>query len=279
MLSIRHLSKSYANFNLSGISFDVPDGAVVGLIGENGAGKSTLLKCILGAVSPDGGQIALAGKPLSSLTKRERQRIAFVLDDVGLPLELGLKATNTVLYKLYETWDAAKFRSFCEKFALPERKPLKEFSKGMKMKAAIAAALSRESSLLILDEPTSGLDPVVRDEILELLYDYEREDRAILLSSHITSDLEKIADYIAFLHDGRLIFCEEKDKLLEKYAVYAVSEGRLSELGGGAIVRVLKREYGTEVLAERERMPETFEGRAVSLEELMLFYAKGEKVC
>ena len=279
MLSIQHFTKNYPNFTLSDVSFDVPDGAVVGLIGENGAGKSTLIKGILGAVTPDGGRILMNGKELSALSKGERQNIAFVLDDVGLPLELSLKATGRVLSNIYETWDSAGFHALCERFALPERKPLKNFSKGMKMKAAIAAALSHESKLFVLDEPTSGLDPVVRDEILELLYDYGRADRAILLSSHITSDLEKICDYIVYLHEGRLIFCEEKDKLLEKYAVYMVDEGRLKELDEGAIVRVLRREYGTEVLAERARMPEAFEARPVSLEELMLFYAKGEKIC
>lgn len=193
MLSIKGLKKHYFNFDVDEVSFDIPDGSVVGLIGENGAGKSTVIKCILGAVHPDGGQILLNGKLIDGLSRSERQKIAFVLDDIGLPMELNLTMLNKVLSNVFEKWDGQKFRNLTRKFNLPDKKPLKQFSKGMKMKAAIAVALSYDSQLLILDEPTSGLDPVVRDEILQMIYDYNQNDnRAALISSHITTDLEKI---------------------------------------------------------------------------------------
>ena len=223
MLSINGLSKHYTNFDVNNVSFDIPDGMVVGLIGENGAGKSTIIKSILGVVHPDGGEIVFNGTPVSKLNKAERQKISFVLDDMGLPIELTLSMLDKVLSNIYGKWDSAKFHSLVQRFQLPENKLFKEFSKGMKMKATIAVALSYESNLLILDEPTSGLDPVVRDEILQMIYDYNQENNhAALISSHITTDLEKICDYIVYIHNGRVIFNEEKDELLSKYAVYSV---------------------------------------------------------
>lgn len=280
MLSIKGLNKRYSNFDVGDVSFDIPDGSVVGLIGENGAGKSTVIKCILGAVHPDGGQILFNGKRLDGLSRAERQKIAFVLDDIGLPMELNLTMLNNVLSNIFEKWDGQKFRNLTRKFNLPDKKPLKQFSKGMKMKAAIAVALSYDSQLLILDEPTSGLDPVVRDEILQMIYDYNQsENRAALISSHITTDLEKICDYIVYLHNGRVVFNEEKDKLLGTYAVYSVDEAQLKELEEGAAVKVMRREYGTDILAVRDKMPGDFEYRPATLDDIMLFYSKGEDIC
>lgn len=280
MLSINGLSKHYTNFDVNNVSFDIPDGMVVGLIGENGAGKSTIIKSILGVVHPDGGEIVFNGTPVSKLNKAERQKISFVLDDMGLPIELTLSMLDKVLSNIYGKWDSAKFHSLVQRFQLPENKLFKEFSKGMKMKATIAVALSYESNLLILDEPTSGLDPVVRDEILQMIYDYNQENNhASLISSHITTDLEKICDYIVYIHNGRVIFNEEKDELLSKYAVYSVDEQQFKELDKAAIIKVLHREYGTDVLALKEKMPQDFDFKAVTLDDIMLFYSKGESVC
>lgn len=280
MLSINGLSKHYTNFDVNNVSFDIPDGMVVGLIGENGAGKSTIIKSILGVVHPDGGEIVFNGTPVSILNKAERQKISFVLDDMGLPIELTLSMLDKVLSNIYGKWDSAKFHSLVQRFQLPENKLFKEFSKGMKMKATIAVALSYESNLLILDEPTSGLDPVVRDEILQMIYEYNQENNhAALISSHITTDLEKICDYIVYIHNGRVIFNEEKDTLLSKYAVYSVDEQQFKELGKAAIIKVLHREYGTDVLALKEKMPQDFDFKAVTLDDIMLFYSKGESVC
>lgn len=280
MLSIRGLSKRYMNFSVEDVTFNVPDGTVVGLIGENGAGKSTIIKSVLGAVHPDGGEILVDGMPLDKLDRRGRQKISFVLDDMGLPMELTLSMLDKVLSNIFEKWDSAKFKSLVQKFGLPEKKMLREFSKGMKMKATIAVALSYESNLLILDEPTSGLDPVVRDDILEMIYDYNRQNgRAALISSHITTDLEKICDYIVYIHGGKVIFNEEKDELLSRYAIYSTDEKQLAELDKTAVVKVLHRDYGVDILASKEKMPRDFEYRPVSLDDIMLFYSKGESIC
>lgn len=280
MLSIRGLSKRYMNFSVEDVTFKVPDGTVVGLIGENGAGKSTIIKSVLGAVHPDGGEILVDGMPLDKLDRSGRQKISFVLDDMGLPMELTLSMLDKVLANIFEKWDSAKFKALVQKFGLPEKKMLKEFSKGMKMKATIAVALSYESNLLILDEPTSGLDPVVRDDILEMIYDYNRQNgRAALISSHITTDLEKICDYIVYIHGGKVIFNEEKDELLSRYAIYSTDEKQLAELDKTAVVKVLRRDYGVDILASKEKMPQDFEYRPVSLDDIMLFYSKGESIC
>lgn len=280
MLSIKNYAKHYKNFDIEDISFDIPDGMVVGLIGENGAGKSTIIKSILGAVHLDGGNILFNGREILKVGKKERQQISFVLDDTGLPMELNLAMLDNVLSCIYDKWDSSKFRELVRQFALPEKKLFKDFSKGMKMKAAIAVALSYDSTILILDEPTSGLDPVVRDEILEMIYNYNKDgNRAVLLSSHITSDLEKICDYIVYIHDGKIIFNEEKDVLLNKYAVYSIDEKKLGELDGDAFVRIIRREYGMEVLAEKDKMPHDFEYKPVTLDDIMLFYSKGEQIC
>ena len=280
MLSIKNYAKHYKNFDIEDISFDIPDGMVVGLIGENGAGKSTIIKSILGAVHPDGGNILFNGREILKVGKKERQQISFVLDDTGLPMELNLAMLDNVLSCIYDKWDSSKLRELVRQFALPEKKLFKDFSKGMKMKAAIAVALSYDSTILILDEPTSGLDPVVRDEILEMIYNYNKDgNRAVLLSSHITSDLEKICDYIVYIHDGKIIFNEEKDVLLNKYAVYSIDEKKLGELDGDAFVRIIRREYGMEVLAEKDKMPHDFEYKPVTLDDIMLFYSKGEQIC
>lgn len=280
MLSIRDLKKHYENFDIENVSFDIPKSAVVGLIGENGAGKSTVIKCILGAVHPDGGQILFDGKEIRETCRKDRQKIAFVFDDTGLPLELDLGMLDKVLCRIYDKWDTAKFRSLIREFSLPRDKMLKDFSKGMKMKAAIAVAFSYNSDVLILDEPTSGLDPVVRDEIIEMIYNYNQNgDRSVLLSSHITADLEKICDYIVYIHEGRIIFNEEKDELLNRYAIYSIEDKHLRELNKSAFIKVLKREYRTEILAQKDKMPKDFEYKPVTLDEMMLFYSKGEDVC
>ena len=280
MLSIRDLKKHYENFDIENVSFDIPKSAVVGLIGENGASKSTVIKCILGAVHPDGGQILFDGKEIRETCRKDRQKIAFVFDDTGLPLELDLGMLDKVLCRIYDKWDTAKFRSLIREFSLPRDKMLKDFSKGMKMKAAIAVAFSYDSDVLILDEPTSGLDPVVRDEIIEMIYNYNQNgDRSVLLSSHITADLEKICDYIVYIHEGRIIFNEEKDELLNRYAIYSIEDKHLRELNKSAFIKVLKREYRTEILAQKDKMPKEFEYKPVTLDEMMLFYSKGEDVC
>lgn len=278
-LTIKNLCKHYQNFDIDNVSLSIPSGSVVGLIGENGAGKSTIIKSILGITKIDGGEIAFNGTDIRNLSKEEKQKIAFVLDDSGLPQNLDLKTMNKMFSSIYSTWNVNLFNEYVQKFNLPNDKEHSKFSKGMKMKVALAVAFSHESELLILDEPTSGLDPVVRDEILELLYDYCKDDKAIIISSHITSDLEKICDYVIYVHNGKVVMSEQKDELLQKYAIYQLDKKQLLELQPQAVSRVLKKEFGMEALALKERMPKDFDYRPIVLDDIMLFYSKGEKLC
>lgn len=278
-LTIKNLCKHYQNFDIDNVSLSIPSGSVVGLIGENGAGKSTIIKSILGITKIDGGEISFNGTDIRNLSKEEKQKIAFVLDDSGLPQNLDLKTMNKMFSSIYSTWNVNLFNEYVQKFNLPNDKEYSKFSKGMKMKVALAVAFSHESELLILDEPTSGLDPVVRDEILELLYDYCKDDKAIIISSHITSDLEKICDYVIYVHNGKVVMSEQKDELLQKYAIYQLDQKQLLELQPQAVSRVLKKEFGMEVLALKERMPKDFDYRPIVLDDIMLFYSKGEKLC
>lgn len=278
-LTIKNLCKHYQNFDIDNVSLSIPSGSVVGLIGENGAGKSTIIKSILGITKIDGGEISFNGTDIRNLSKEEKQKIAFVLDDSGLPQNLDLKTMNKMFSSIYSTWNVNLFNEYVQKFNLPQDKEYSKFSKGMKMKVALAVAFSHESELLILDEPTSGLDPVVRDEILELLYDYCNDDKAIIISSHITSDLEKICDYVIYVHNGKVVMSEQKDELLQKYAIYQLDQKQLLELQPQAVSRVLKKEFGMEVLALKECMPKDFDYRPIALDDIMLFYSKGEKLC
>ena len=192
-------------------------------------------------------------------------------------MEVNLKVLNIIMSNIFVKWNSDKFKKLIAELELPSDKLIKDFSKGMKMKAAIAVALSHDSELLVLDEPTGGLDPVVRDEILELLYDYvQKEDRAILISSHITRDLEKLCDYIVYIHKGKVLLSEEKDVLLDKYSVYSCDEKMLKELDSETVERFIRREFGIDVLVKKENLPQGFEGKRVSLDDIMLFYSKGE---
>ncbi len=279
IVELKNVCKQYSEFNLKNISFSIPEGVVVGLVGENGAGKSTIIKSIINAIHPDSGQIFFKGKEINTLSKSERQKIGVVLDDTGLPLELNINTLDKVLKNIYSTWHSDKFNSYVNKFNLPKKQSIKSFSKGMKMQLALAVAFSYDNDVLILDEPTSGLDPVVRDEILSMLYDYIQDGKkSVLISSHITSDLEKLCDYIVYLHKGKIELDEEKDKILEKYAVYGIEEKILKELDKNAIVKILRRSYGLDLLAIKKLMPANFEYRPVKLEDIMLFYSKGENI-
>ena len=275
-LEIKNLTKRYKNFTLDGVDLEVPQGTVVGFIGENGAGKTTTLKAVLGLIKPDSGEIKIFGKDVSELTQTERQKIGVVFDEGCLPQALNLYETQKVMANVFASWDKNKFAYLTNKANLPQDKAIKDFSRGMKMKAAIAVALSHESDLLILDEPTGGLDPVVRDEILELFYDYmQDENKSIIISSHILSDLQKLCDYIAFIQKGKIVFFEEKDKLLYGYAVIRGADEDTVESVKSFAVKKIKREYGTDLLVKRSGSYEFKDADNASVEDIMLFYAKG----
>lgn len=270
-LEIKNLTKHYNGFTLDNISFSLPQGCILGLIGENGAGKSTTIRSILGSLKYDG-DIKVLGKSMSADLKN---RIGVVLDEVGFPDKLNVKDVNAIMKNMFTNWDNDAFLGYIKKFGLPDDKAFSEFSKGMKMKLGIAVALSHNAELLILDEPTSGLDPLVRDEIIDILNDFTRDDNhSILISSHIVSDLEKLCDYIAFLHKGKLMLCEEKDALLEQYVFINTSEEKLAELDENAVKGKRSSKWGTEAIVDRELIPDSFDTKPVTIEDLFIFMAK-----
>ncbi len=278
-VEIENLCKSYGDFSLKNISFCVPEGCVVGLIGENGAGKTTTIKCILSAVKADGGTVKVFGKLARELGADERARIGVVTGGSGLPSNLSVKQVEKAMRGIFRGWSGESFCRYAEKFNLSADKKVRELSGGMKQKLALAVALSHESDLLILDEPTTGLDPVARDDVLEEFYEYiQRENRSVLITSHITGDLEKICDYIAFIHNGALLFFEEKDKLYEKYGIVRGDMASINRLGKDAVVAYTASPYGASALALKEKLPKGVAAERAGIEDIMLYVIKGEKL-
>lgn len=275
-LSIRNLTKRYKDFTLDNISLELPGGCVMGLIGENGAGKSTTIKAITGAVRPDEGKIFVLGSDIKDEEYiRRKEEIGVVMDEACFPDVLTPAQVNEVMKKIYVNWQEDTYDQFLKKFDLPLKKTFKEFSKGMKMKLSIAVALSHGAKLLILDEATSGLDPIVRDEILEVFNDFTRdEEHSILISSHIVSDLEKICDYIAFIHKGKLLFCEEKDILQEQYGLLSISARDFEAIDPEAIISSRNTGYGVEALVRRDMIPEGIRLEKAGIENIMIAMAK-----
>lgn len=276
VLSIRDLTKRYEGFTLENINLELPGGCVMGLIGENGAGKSTTIKAITGAVHPDEGEIFVLGcDNRSEEYIGKKEEIGVVMDEACFPDALTPVQVNEVMKQIYSNWQEEEYYQLLKRFDLPFKKPFKEFSKGMKMKLSIAAALSHQAKLLILDEATSGLDPIVRDEILEMFNDFTRdESHSILISSHIVSDLEKICDYIAFIHKGKLLFCEEKDLLQEQYGLLSVSERDFEAIDPEAVVSSRNTGYGVEALVRRDMVPEGFRLEKAGIENIIVAMAK-----
>ena len=274
-LEIKNLTKHYGDFTLDNLNLTLPSGCIMGLIGENGAGKSTTIKLILDMIRRDEGTITLLGRDNRENITLTKQDIGVVLDEVGIPACLSAVQVGKVMARTFTRWDKELYAQYLKKLNLPEKRPFKEYSKGMKMKLGIAVALSHHPKLLILDEATSGLDPVVRDEVVEMFSEFTRdEDHAVLISSHIVSDLEKICDYIAFLHQGKLMLCEEKDRLLEEYGLIHCSREQLSELDQAAVKGVKTSPYGVEALVRRDGVPAGMTVSPVSIEELFIFMVK-----
>lgn len=271
-IELKGLRKSFPDFTLGPVDLAVPEGTILGLIGENGAGKSTTIKLMLGLLRTDGGSITILGQDAKKLDKNE---IGVVLDEPGFPSLLNAKEIRSFLKDIYRNWDDAAWQDYMRRFELPQEKKFSEFSKGMKMKLAIAAAMSHRARLLILDEPTSGLDPVVRDEVVGILSEFTREpDHSVLLSSHIVSDLEKLCDYIAFLHKGQLLLNEEKDALYEEYGLLRCDLETLRTLDPNAIIGKKETPYGAEVILRREAAG-NLTLSPIGIEELFVFMVKG----
>lgn len=277
-LEIKNLTKSFKGFKLDNVSLTLPNGCIMGLIGENGAGKSTLIRCILDILHKDGGTITVLGRDNRDNLKLTKEEIGVVTDEVGIPECLNAKQVGKIMKNTFKSWDEKAYENYLTKLAIPDGKQFKDFSRGMKMKLGIAAALSHGSKLLLLDEATSGLDPVVRDEVVEMFGDFTRdESHSVLISSHIVSDLEKLCDYVAFLHKGRLLLCEEKDRLLEEYCILRCEAERLKTLDPKNIISKKETPYGAEAVILRSAVPKDADISPVSLEELFVHMVKEER--
>lgn len=280
-LVVKRLKKKYRDFTLDDVSFNIPCGMIVGLIGENGAGKSTTINAILGLIKKDAGTISILGKQDNEIDNGIRNQIGVVFDGSNFPSVLSARKLNNVFKNIYSTWDENGYFSLLQKMSLPKDKKIKEFSKGMKMKLSIAVALSHHSKLLILDEATSGLDPVVRDDILDMFLDFvQDENNSILVSSHITSDLEKVADYIVFINKGKVVFSKPKDELKYQYGIIKCGAAQFDAIDKEEIIAYRKQDYEWEVLvadrtAAQKKYPKAVIDSA-TIDEIMLLYVKGE---
>ena len=276
IINLKNVEKEFYGFKLGPLDLNIKKGTVTGLIGENGAGKSTTLKLLLNALKKDRGTIEVFGKDINDLSEEEKYKIGFVYDDLYLPDTMDIGEIETFHEKLYrEYWQEDIFYGLVDRFNLPEKKAIKSFSRGMKMELSFALALSHNAELLILDEATSGLDPVARDDFLDILLDFiQDENHTVLISSHILSDLEKIADYIAFIHKGDLLFNEEKDRLMEIYGLVSLNDEEYESLDKDAIVAVRKHKFGHECLVVREKMPDGLELENPSIEDIMVYMIK-----
>lgn len=278
VLEIRNLTKSYPGFTLDNLNLVLPSGCIMGLIGENGAGKSTTIKLILDMIHKDSGSITIFGKDNGDGIELTKEDIGIVMDEAGIPECLTVGQMGNVMKHTFQNWDEDEYARLVQKLALPEKKQFKEFSRGMKMKLGIAIALSHHAKLLILDEATSGLDPVVRDEVVEMFSDFTRdESHSILISSHIVSDLEKLCDYIAFLHKGKLLLCEEKDQLLAEYGLIHCTADELQSLPTDAVKYKKENAYGVEAMVLRNALSPGTRVSPISIEELFVFMVKEEK--
>lgn len=282
-IEVHSLCKSYEGFSLKDVSFTLPRGAIMGFVGENGAGKTTTIKAVLGLVRKDSGEIRVLGN--STEDTAVRAKIGVVFDDLHLHKTLRIRQAAKIFPHLYEGWDAKLFADYLNRFGLDEEKKVKDLSRGMRMKLSIAVALSHHPELLILDEPTAGLDPVVRDEVLEIFQDFmQDETHAILFSSHITSDIDKIADYLTFIHDGRILFSVSTDELLGEAGILkcTAEEAKSFDAERDGLLRIRKNQFGCEILVKnkeqlRMRYPDAVID-PVTTEALMLFYARGDEV-
>lgn len=280
-IEITDIKKSYDGFSLGELSFCVPKGSIVGLVGQNGAGKSTTIKLILNIIKADAGRIQVFGKDSVKDEAYIKNHIAVVFD--SMPFHEGLNAMqlNRIFKSIYREWESSVFDSYLERFHLPKKKKIGAFSKGMKMKLQIAAALSHHAELLILDEATAGLDPVVRSEILDVFWEYMKdENHSILMSSHITSDLERIADMVTFMHEGKIILSGYKDELLERHGIIRCEKKMVEEIDVADIVSIKTNAYGASVMiSNREVCEKKYSGAVIdtaTLDDILLYYVKGK---
>lgn len=281
-IEIKGITKKYDGFTLDNVSFDVPKGSIMGFIGQNGAGKSTTIRSLLNIIPVDSGEISILGLDHIKDEKEIKERIAVVFDELPFHDVFNAKDMSRIFEGIYPKWNRNAYVRYLDRFQLPMKKKIGDFSKGMKMKLQIACALSHEAELLVMDEPTSGLDPVVRDEILRIFMEYlEDGERSILMSSHITSDLEKIADSITYIDRGKILLSGYKDEILESHGVIKCSKEQLAEIDSADIVSARVNAFGAEVMvSDREKAAYKYSGFMLdptSLEEIMLYYVNRDK--
>lgn len=275
-IEICNLVKEFDDFKLGPINISIPKGTIVGYIGQNGAGKSTTIKLLLGLLNKDAGIIKIFDSQDYNSIKI-KDNLGVVFDDLLIPDEMTLLDVERFCSRVYSKWDRDFFNKLKDKFNLPSKKMIKNYSRGMRMKLSIAIALSHNAEILILDEPTSGLDPIVREEILDLLLDYmQDENHTILISSHILSDLEKIADYIAFIDEGKVLFFETKDQLVENYVLCNLSDKEVENIDDKAIIGKRVHSFGQQLLVKRDLVPNGITLQKPSIEDIMVYFVKGE---
>lgn len=290
ILELQQVSKTFPKhknikpaFTLDRVSFSLPYGAILGFVGENGAGKTTTIGCILNTIVNKEGTIKLFGREMKDADTDLRERIGVVYDGDNFPSYWTPTKLSQIMQGFYKNWDASLFQAYLDRFKLPAHQKIKHYSRGMSMKLAIAAAISHHPQLLILDEATSGLDPVMRDEMLDVFLEFvQEEDHSILLSSHITSDLEKIADYIVFIHDGKIILTASKNDLVYNYAVMRLRESQFQALDPDDILAFRKRDLQIDVLVSNGKEAAGKYKDVVidhtSIDEIMLLLIKGEQI-
>lgn len=276
-LEIKDLTKSYKNFQLGPVNLTLPCGCIMGLIGENGAGKSTTIKLILDMIEKETGSITILGKNNQKELHITKEYIGVVLNEPGYPECIRTEQLGKIMKYTYKQWDDKVFLELVKKLKIPADTDFKDLSSGNKMKLGIAAAMSHHPKLLILDEATNGLDTIAREDVLDMLYEFTRDEtHSILLSSHIVSDLEKLCDYITFIHNGKILLCEEKDRLLEQYGILRCGEEELKRLSKKAIKGKKSTPYGIEVVVDKDKLPMGMETGVISIEDLFIFMIKEE---
>jgi ABC-type multidrug transport system, ATPase component len=285
-LEVIDLTKKYSDFCLDHINFSLKQGSIMGFIGENGSGKTTTIKSILNLIKKDTGIINIFGMDMNDPKndKLAKEQIGVVFDESHFHQTLNARMVNGFMSKLHPHWDEKLYYHYIDSFKLPKDKIVKDYSRGMLMKLSIAAALSHNPKLLILDEATSGLDPVVRNEILDVFFEYiQDEEHAILMSSHITSDLERICDYISFIHKGKLIFSKDKTEVIETHGILKCGNSDFNKIDTTDIIGTRKSSFGYEILIKDKkanmRKYKDFIIDNATLEDIMLFYSRGEQIC
>lgn len=282
-LEVNHLTKKYQDFTVNDITLNIPKGTILGLIGENGAGKSTIINTILNITKKDAGEMKIFGQDVYEHENEVKEKIAVIFDECHFNPNFKIDMIGKMMSKIYQNWNQETYLSYLNRFNLPKDKKIKNFSKGMKMKLSFAVAFSHNPRLLILDEATSGLDPIVRDEILEILKEFILdEENAVLISSHITSDLDKVADYISFIHEGNLVFTKTYEDIRDNYGVLRCGKSMFEALDQDDVVAYKKEDFEYRVLIEnRQEFVNVHQDAIVEkadIEDLMLLYIKGESL-